>query len=83
MHPGETIEAPPMGLRITFRDNAASTGGELLRFDFWMRGGALPPPLHIHPRQEERVLVVSGMVRSTSGGVERLLGPGETVVSPP
>jgi mannose-6-phosphate isomerase-like protein (cupin superfamily) len=71
-----------MGQRVTCRDSAASTGGELLRFDFWMRGGAVPLPLHIHPRQEERILVVSGSVRSTRGGIERVIGPGETVVSP-
>jgi mannose-6-phosphate isomerase-like protein (cupin superfamily) len=82
MRTGETIEAPTMGQRVTCRDSAASTGGELLRFDFWMRGGAVPLPLHIHPRQEERILVVSGSVRSTRGGIERVIGPGETVVSP-
>jgi len=83
MQPGETIEAPAMGQKITCRDNTASTGGELFRFDFWMRGDALPPPVHVHPRQEERILIVSGSVRSKSGGVERILAPGETIVSPP
>jgi mannose-6-phosphate isomerase-like protein (cupin superfamily) len=83
MRLGETIEAPTMGQRMTCSDTTASTGGELFRFEFWMRGGALPPPLHVHPRQEERIRVLSGSVRSISGGVERVLGAGETVVSPP
>ena len=83
MRTGETIEAPTMGQRITCSDTTASTGGELFRFEFWMRGGALAPPLHVHPRQEERIRVLSGSVRSLSGGVERVLSAGETIVSPP
>src|SRR3954470_17375136 len=83
MRAEETIEAPTMGQSVTCLSNTTSTGGELLRFGFWMRAGASAPPLHIHPRQEERIEVVSGAVRSISRGVERLLGPGETVATPP
>ena len=81
--PGETIEAPNMGMRVTCRESAASSGGALLSFDFWMRGGATPPPMHVHPHQEERITVVSGSVRSRSGAADRVLSPGDTVVSPP
>ena len=83
MQLGETIEAPTMGQRITCSDTTASTGGELFRFEFWMRGGGLAPPLHVHPRQLERIRVVRGSVRSISAGVERVLSAGETVVSRP
>jgi mannose-6-phosphate isomerase-like protein (cupin superfamily) len=83
MHPGETVGAPNMGMRVTCRESAASSGGELLSFDIWMRGGATPPPMHVHPHQEERITVVSGSVRSSSGGADRVLSPGDTVVSPP
>jgi mannose-6-phosphate isomerase-like protein (cupin superfamily) len=83
MRPEETIEAPTMGQSVACLSNTTSSGGELLRFGFWMRGGAAAPPLHIHPRQAERIDVVSGSVRSLSGGVERVLGPGETVTTPP
>ena len=83
MHPGETTEAPNMGMRVTCRENTASSGGALLSFDLWMRGGAKPPPLHVHPHQEERITVVSGSVRSRSGGADRVLSPGDVVVSPP
>src|SRR5215208_6604057 len=30
MRPGETIEAPNMGMRVTCRESAASSGGELI-----------------------------------------------------
>ena len=83
MQLGETIEAPTMGQRITCSDTTASTGGELFRFEFWMRGGAVAPPLHVHPRQEERIRVVRGPVRSICAGAERVLNAGETVVSRP
>jgi mannose-6-phosphate isomerase-like protein (cupin superfamily) len=83
MLPEETLEAPTMGQRIRCLSNSTSTGGELLRFSFWMQRDASPPPLHVHPRQEERIEVVSGSVRSISGGVERVLLPGETISTPP
>ena len=83
MRPEETIEAPTMGHRITCLSSTVSTGGELLRFNFWMRGDASPPPLHVHPRQEERIEVLSGSVLSLSGGVRRVLGPGGTISTPP
>src|SRR5262245_48455101 len=83
MRPGETIEAPHMGMRVTCRENAASSRGEVLSFDLWMRGSSTPPPMHVHPRQEERITVISGSVRSRSGDVDRVLTPGDTVVSPP
>jgi quercetin dioxygenase-like cupin family protein len=83
MRSEDTIEAPTMGQRVTWLPDLESEGGELLRFSFWMRGGASPPPLHVHPRQQERLEVISGSVRSLSGGVERVLGPGESIVTPP
>lgn len=83
MEPGEAIEAPNMGMRVTCRESAASSGGELLSFDLWMRAAATPPPLHVHPHQEERITVLSGSVRSRSGAADRVLSPGDTVVSPP
>src|SRR5215210_8683326 len=83
MRPEEAIEAPTMGQRSTCLSNTASTGGELLRFNFWMRGDASSPPLHVHPRQEERIEVVSGSVLSISGGVSRVLGPGGTISTAP
>ena len=71
-----------MGMRVVCRESASSSEGEVLSFDFWMRGGATPRPMHVHPRQEERITVISGSVRSRSGGVERILSPGDSVVSP-
>ena len=38
--PGESVENPVTGERFTFTDTAASTGGELLAFDFALRPAA-------------------------------------------
>lgn len=83
MNPGESIEAPNMGLRLTCRQSTSSSGGELLSFDLVMRGDAAPIPMHVHPNQEERITVVRGSLRSRSGKPDRILSAGETVISPP
>jgi mannose-6-phosphate isomerase-like protein (cupin superfamily) len=60
--PGQTVENPVTGERFSFTHTAASTGGELLAFDFALRpGGAVPLP-HVHPIQTERFEVVDGRV---------------------
>jgi mannose-6-phosphate isomerase-like protein (cupin superfamily) len=77
MRIGETIEAPNMGMRLTCRESTPA-----LKFDLWMRGDAAPIPMHVHPHQEERITVVRGSVRSRTGKVDRVLEPGDVVVSP-
>ncbi len=72
-----------MGLRLTCRESAASSAGEVLSFGLLMRGGAAPIPMHVHPHQEERITVVRGSMRSRSGKADRILSTGDTVVSPP
>lgn len=64
------------GERCTFTDTAASTGGELLAFDFALRpGGAVPIP-HVHPVQTERFEVVDGVMRFRVGLRKRMARPG-------
>jgi quercetin dioxygenase-like cupin family protein len=65
--PGQTLENPVTGERFTFTDTAASTGGELLAFDFALKpGGAVPIP-HVHPIQTERFEVLAGRMRFRVG----------------
>lgn len=68
-----------MGLRVICREVTP----DLLSVDLAMRAGAPVIPMHIHPRQEETITVLSGTVRSRSGGRERLLHVGDSVVTPP
>jgi quercetin dioxygenase-like cupin family protein len=77
--PGQTLENPVTGERFTFTDTAASTGGELLGFDFALRpGGAVPIP-HVHPIQTERFEVVAGRMTFRVGLHKLDAGPGEVV----
>ena len=50
--------------------------------DFWVRADHRTPE-HVHPTMEERWEVIAGSVRFEIGGVERTMGPGETIVAPP
>ncbi len=83
VRPGQTVENPVTGERFTFTHTAASTGGELLAFDFALKpGGAVPMP-HVHPVQSERFEVVSGQMRFRVGRRTVVAGPGEVVVVEP
>jgi quercetin dioxygenase-like cupin family protein len=77
--PGQTVQNPVTGERFTFTDTAASTGGELLAFDFALRpGGAVPIP-HVHPIQTERFEVVDGQMTFRVGLRKIEAGPGDVV----
>jgi quercetin dioxygenase-like cupin family protein len=77
--PGQTLENPVTGERFTFTHTAASSGGELLAFDFALRpGGAVPIP-HVHPIQTERFEVVEGRMRFRVGLRTHVAGPGDVV----
>jgi mannose-6-phosphate isomerase-like protein (cupin superfamily) len=80
---GQTIENPASGERITFRKTAAETGGELVAIDLELPSGRrVPGPPHVHPRQEERFVVVAGTMRFRMGRERIVAGPGEVVVVP-
>jgi quercetin dioxygenase-like cupin family protein len=77
--PGQTLENPVTGERFTFTHTAASTGGELLAFDFALRpGGAVPIP-HVHPIQTERFEVTEGRMTFRVGLRKVHAGPGDVV----
>ena len=82
-YPGQTLENPASGERITIRRTAAQTGGELLEIELELpAGGKVPGPLHVHPLQEERFEVVEGTMRFTMGREKVVAGPGEVVTVP-
>ena len=81
---GQTLENPASGERITVRQTAAETNGELLAIDLGLPAGRrVPGGLHIHPKQEERFEVVEGTMRFRMGRKRVVAGPGEVVVVPP
>lgn len=80
--PGDVIEHPSFGARMTFLETSGESNGELLRVEV-----VLPPDFsmaeHVHPHQEERHEVLSGTLRARVGGQERDYKAGERVVGPP
>lgn len=80
---GQTLENPASGERITFRQTAADTDGQLVAIDLELpTGRRVPGGLHVHPVQEERFEVVEGTMRFRMGRRKIVAGPGEVVVVP-
>lgn len=79
---GDVIDNPLSGERLTFLKTTSDTNGESLCFEF-----VAPPgwsvPEHIHPRQQERTEVISGVLSGRVAGEEVRLLPGEVRVVPP
>jgi quercetin dioxygenase-like cupin family protein len=83
-YPGQTLENPASGERITFRQTAAETNGELVAVDLELPQDArVPGGLHVHPLQEERFEVVKGTMRFRLRRERIIAGPGTVVVVPP
>jgi quercetin dioxygenase-like cupin family protein len=80
---GQVIENPVSGERITFRETAADTDGELLAIDLDLSPDGHVPGMHVHPIQEERFEVTKGTMRFQMGGKKVTAKPGDVVVVPP
>jgi quercetin dioxygenase-like cupin family protein len=82
-HRGQTIENALSGERITFRQTAADSGGELLAVDLELAPDGRVPGPHVHPAQEERFEVRSGRMRFRKGLRRVVAEAGDVVVVPP
>jgi quercetin dioxygenase-like cupin family protein len=80
---GDVLEHPVTGERLVWRKVASDTAGELLEADLFARPGAFVAAEHVHPNQEERFEVVSGVMAVRINGEERTLRPGDVAVVPP
>jgi quercetin dioxygenase-like cupin family protein len=81
-HTGGIIEDPITKQRITFLKTASDTSGELLRFEVRMAPGGFIRR-HMHPKQHERVEVLSGTLRFRIEAREQSLASGATLVVKP
>ena len=79
---GQIIDNPVTGERIEFTQCAADTGGELLAFELTLDPDGHVPGAHIHPEQEERFEVLSGVMKFRLGLRTIVAEAGETVVVP-
>lgn len=81
--PGDVIENPITGERITFLTTRAESAGELLRMELRVRGHGFVVTEHVHLSQEERFDVREGHFTFKVDGTTRRAGAGELVVVRP
>jgi mannose-6-phosphate isomerase-like protein (cupin superfamily) len=82
--PGDELFNPITRQRLIFRRTTAQTGGELLEVEsVYEVGNDRPPPLHHHPRQEERFEMLEGALHARVGREQRRLEAGEQLVVAP
>ena len=81
---GDALQNPVSGQHLIIRNTAQDTGGELLEVEaVYTKPTPSRPPVHYHPRQEERFEVLDGRLNVLVGGQERTLGEGEVVTVAP
>jgi quercetin dioxygenase-like cupin family protein len=81
---GDVLENSVSGQHLIIRITAQDTGGELLEVEsVYTKPTPSRPPVHYHPRQEERFEVLSGRLNVLVDGRERTLGEGEVLTVPP
>lgn len=80
---GTTIHSPQTGESITFLSTAESSNGELFRAEAVAQPGPYVVAPHIHPRQEERFIILEGLYGWQIGRERGVSGPGSTLVCPP
>jgi len=79
---GQVIENPHRKERVRFVKVAGDTAGEILEMWVEAEPGGQPPPLHSHPRQEERFEVLSGSLAYRIGDKHGVASAGDRAVVP-
>jgi quercetin dioxygenase-like cupin family protein len=80
---GQVLDNPVSGERFVFHLTADDTAGEVLDFEVTISPDGQVPGTHVHPTQEERFEVVSGVVKFRKGLKTVVASAGEVVVVPP
>jgi mannose-6-phosphate isomerase-like protein (cupin superfamily) len=78
--PGQEIEGA--GSRLRFVETAESSGGERVVVEVAYDGAGSPPPVHLHPSQEERFEVLEGEMHVVVDGERAVRRAGERYVIP-
>jgi mannose-6-phosphate isomerase-like protein (cupin superfamily) len=79
---GPIIENPLHGERIRFLKTVPETKGELVQYESWLAPGGTVGEPHIHPIQESRFTVLSGIASFSIHGARFTLGPGQQLTIP-
>jgi quercetin dioxygenase-like cupin family protein len=79
---GAEIESPQTGERLIFRSTADSSNGQLFQAELIVKPGTYIVGSHIHPRQEERFVVLEGAYGYRIGEASGVAQPGQTLTCP-
>jgi len=79
---GDRLELPD-GTSFLIVESAADSGGKRIEFEITMPSGALGPPKHFHPQQDESWRVVEGELSVFVDGDWRTLRGAESLAIPP
>jgi mannose-6-phosphate isomerase-like protein (cupin superfamily) len=79
---GDEIRNPVAGLTLRFVQTAADTDGALLEMEAIYESRSIEPPVHFHPRQEERFEILEGTMQAVIAGELRQLRAGNALDVP-
>ncbi len=82
MDPRPPVVTNARGERLTFERTPLDTAGAALEVEVRYLPADRPPPLHLHPAQDERFEVRSGAIEATVAGALRTYGVGEVFTVP-
>jgi quercetin dioxygenase-like cupin family protein len=83
IQPGDTLENPITGERLTFVKTSGETGGEAVVVDVTVEPNGAVAAAHVHPYQTERFEIRSGTVRFRLGKDEVEARAGDVVTVEP
>ncbi len=79
---GRILENPITGERMRFLVTTEESGGSLFRVEYFMPPRGSLRGTHLHPAQEQRLEVVSGILGCRIAGEVRMLRQGESITIP-
>src|ERR1700758_374520 len=82
MNVGDVLVIGPLGITVKFVRTAAETGGELVEAEVSGRPRGFLAQRHVHPKQLERIEVVSGAVKVGMNGRDHVLRAGDSIEIP-
>jgi mannose-6-phosphate isomerase-like protein (cupin superfamily) len=78
----EGTQIPAIGLGITMKTNGMSTRGAYSLFEYTVPAETSGPPPHLHTREDESFVCLSGRLDVTLGGQQHTLEPGDYLFLP-
>jgi mannose-6-phosphate isomerase-like protein (cupin superfamily) len=79
---GAELINPKAGTKTVFTATAASTDGAFVEIEMTYPPNSAPPPLHLHPSQDETFTVLAGSMQGVSGDDDFTISVGDVLEVP-